>query len=72
MAYFPNGTAGMAFDNQCMACLHEDPDIGCPIALIQGTYNYDQIGNEKLREVLSLLVDDKELCQMYPLIKDKL
>lgn len=69
MAYFPNGTAGMVLAYQCGECLHGMADgIGCPIALVQFTYNYTQIGNAKLRECLEYLIDKKGDCQMKPLI----
>lgn len=70
MAYFPNGSAGEIFDNQCAGCLHNDPEVGCPIAFIQTHYNYDQLneGNKQLREAINFLVDEKGQCEMKPLI----
>lgn len=63
MAYFPNGSSGEIFDRQCADCpLGEGP---CPTAAIQMLYNYDQVsdGQEKLREAMTILVDDKGICQ---------
>ena len=36
----------------------------CPVALVQFMYNYDQVrpGNEKLREAMNLLIDEKGVC----------
>ena len=68
MAYFSNGTEGMVFDEQCLDCLHIDPDIGCPIALVQLNFNYDQVGNKKLEEAMDCLIDKDGKCQMKPLI----
>lgn len=82
MAYFSNGTEGRVLDEQCSDCPlgagWNDPDQPllfdvertmryCPVAFVQGMYNYDQIkkGNEKLREAMSLLVEDKQgQCQV--------
>jgi hypothetical protein len=63
MAYFSNGSAGEIFDNQCDECpLGQGP---CPIASVQLMYNYDQLsdGQEKLREAMTILVDDEGICQ---------
>jgi len=72
VAYFANGTEGMIFYEQCINCLHEDPGVGCPIALVQMIYNYEQLdkGNEKLRECLNHLVNESGICQMKPLIDE--
>ena len=71
MAYFPNSTSGMAFDEACCDCLHSDPDAGCPVALVQMWYNYEQVdkGQELLRQCLTQLVGDDGRCKMKPLIE---
>ena len=70
MAYFSNGSEGMILDEQCIECIHEDPDAGCPIALAQMLFNYDQVNNADLRKCLNMLVDDNRgECQMKPLIE---
>ena len=71
MAYFPNGSAGDHLDSQCDQCLHQEPEIGCPIAFVQTNFNYEQLsdGQEKLREAITMLVDDKGNCRMKPLIE---
>jgi DNA-directed RNA polymerase subunit RPC12/RpoP len=63
MAYFPNSTAGMIFDEQCCNCPFGDEP--CEIALMQMVFNYDQLkdGNDDLRRSLTLLVDDDGICQ---------
>ncbi len=74
MAYFSNGTEGRVFDEECSECiLGNDP---CPIALVQGMFNYDACNNKTARAILNDLVkqgDDFEYlgCQMKPFL-DKL
>ena len=70
MAYFANGTEGLRLDAQCDDCplgagWHDDPDrdddqpmLPCPTAFVQMNYNYDQVGNDDLRECLNRLVED--------------
>lgn len=87
MAYFANGSSGEAFDAQCEDCPlgygWHDPCQGdliederepkpCPIALVQLTYNYDQLkdGNKQLREAMSLLVADDGECQVRKLLAE--
>jgi hypothetical protein len=67
MAYFPNGTAGEIFNDQCHECLHgAADDFLCPVAHIQMIYNYTQLddGNEDLRAAMCLLVQLDGTCQM--------
>jgi len=62
MAYFPNGTAGMVFDEECSTCKYgQEP---CPIALVQIQYNYDTCQNPKLKELLDCLVKQDGTCEM--------
>lgn len=77
MAYFPNSTAAdmSGFTHQCSTCPLED-DVadakGCPIALAQMLFNYDQIGDTDAhgtaRAILGLLVDDEKGCMVRPQI----
>ena len=64
MAYFSNSSEGEVLDVQCYDC----PLGGgcCPVRSVQMLYNYDQLedGQEKLREAMELLVDDKGVCQV--------
>jgi hypothetical protein len=50
MAYFPNGTAGMIYDEQyCWNCVHwpiDDDAPGCPIWNLHHLYNYDQCDDD--------------------------
>jgi len=62
VAYFSNGTEGMIFDEECSNCIFGEKP--CPIALIQFTYNYDQCRNEKVKEILDMLVNQKGECSM--------
>ena len=69
MAYFSNSSDGAILDAQCDECLYGKADnIGCPIALAQMLFNYDQNGNDDLEKCLNMLVDKHGTCQMKPLI----
>ncbi|WP_299084951.1 hypothetical protein [uncultured Paraglaciecola sp.] len=72
MAYFSNSSEGGVLDQQCMDCPIAD-DAPCPILLVQATYNYRQLddGNEKLREAMNCLIDDKGNCQMKPILDEQ-
>lgn len=77
MAYFPNGTSGMCYEEQyCANCIHGDPDGPfCPIWSLHLLYNYEQCGKGKtaktVREFLGTLIPltpDKlgaEQCSMF-------
>lgn len=73
MAYFSNGSEGCALDAQCSDCRIPN-DAPCPILWVQMTYNYDQLdkGNEKLREAMNCLVNERGECQMKPIIDGQL
>jgi len=70
MAYFPNGTAGAYLDEQCAECIHEDPEAGCPVALIQDEYNYSQLnkGNGDLKRAMDILISETGDCKMKEVI----
>jgi len=70
MAYFPNGTAGEYLDEQCAECIHEDPEAGCPLALVQMEFNYSQHnkGNEELKKAMDWLIDAHGDCQIKKMI----
>lgn len=74
MAYFPNGSSGEVLDDQCERCpLGDSGECCCPVLSIQLLYNYDQLndGQEKLRSAMSMLVDDKGVCQVNKQLKMK-
>lgn len=72
MAYFSNSTEGVYLDEQCDKCIHGlSSDAGCPVALAQIEFNYDQVHNKKLQGCLTILVDVTGQCQVKPWI-DKL
>jgi hypothetical protein len=67
MAYFSNGTEGIVLDNQCAVCpVGRNPDLQCPVLLLQLAYNYEQLGKgqDKLREAITCLVDEQGTCLM--------
>lgn len=64
MAYFSNSTDSDVLDMQCGNC-----PLGkgvCPVLQIQMLYNYDQldVGQEKLRTAMSLLISNNGICQV--------
>jgi len=63
VAYFPNGSAGTCFDEQCSRCRFGDS--ACPIALAQGLYNYDACNVPVARAILDSLVHDDGTCAMF-------
>ncbi len=69
MAFFANGSEGVRMDEQCESCIHQDPDAGCPIMLLQINFNYDQISNPKLSQAMNMLINKKGICQMKPVIE---
>lgn len=66
MAYFPNGTSGEMLDDQCDEC--PLGKAACPIFLVQMLHNYDQCSNEKLKDAMNLLINEKGICQMRPML----
>jgi hypothetical protein len=61
-AYFSNGTEGEVFDEECAGCIYGVKP--CPIAFVQGMYNYDACNNEVARKILDALVSNKGECVM--------
>jgi hypothetical protein len=64
MAYFSNSTEGETLEVQCCDC--PLGPSGCPVHLVQLLYNYEQLcdGQEKLKEAMEILIDDKGVCQV--------
>ncbi len=62
MAYFANGTEGMAYEEKyCSKCVHlkTDNETGstfCPIMDAHMLVNYDQQKDENLKAVLDILI----------------
>jgi len=71
MAYFSNGTEGEVLDEQCSDC-RINMDAACPILWVQMTYNYEQVRNEKMKEIINCLVDKDGICQMKPIIDNEI
>ncbi len=63
MAYFPNGTAGEVFDEQCCKCIFGERS--CPIAWVQMEYNYKACNIEVARAILDDLVKNDGTCAMF-------
>lgn len=68
MAYFSNGSEGECFDAQCGRCKYGQQP--CPIAAIQMNYNYDQVGNDLAREIMTELVSANGTCAVYEMAKE--
>ena len=66
MGYFPNSSYGLRFDEECMDCKYGEKT--CPIAGVQLFYNYDQVGNDLARKILSDLVSDNGVCEMKKIL----
>lgn len=65
MAYFPNGTSGEVFDEQCGRCRYgQEP---CPVYLVQSIHNYDACNNKVATAILGALVKQDGSCQMFKL-----
>ena len=67
MAYFPNGTAGEVFDEQCCRCKHGQKF--CPVYFVQSTFNYDAINNEVATKILNYLVKGNGRCEVFEMAK---
>ena len=78
MGYFPNGTAGMDYeDKYCYQCVHQNgPDgkSGCAVWLAHMLHNYKECNNKD--SILHLLIPLTELdngqCLMFHPDKEKL
>lgn len=68
MAYFANSSEGDRLEQQCERCPLGEK--ACPVQLVQLMFNYDQLtaGQEKLKAAMSMLIDDKGVCQVRPLL----
>ena len=70
MAYFANSSEGDVLEEQCADC-----PLGrlvCPVASIQSMFNYDQCGQPMLEDAMSMLVDNKGICQVKLLIDQQM
>jgi len=72
MGYFPNGTAGMIYeDRYCDHCVHQNgPDgkSGCAVWLAHMVHNYKECNNEK--SILHILIPrgkdgENQQCTMF-------
>jgi hypothetical protein len=74
MAYFPNGTSGMIYEEQyCFNCVHGNE--GCPVMDAHNLYNYDQCEEDDrgkaIKTILDLLIPETkdglgaEQCTMF-------
>lgn len=68
MAYFPNGSSGECFDEQCSRCRFGMQ--ACPIWMVQNEFNYEACNNDTARKILDALVSNDGTCAMYELDPD--
>jgi hypothetical protein len=67
MGYFSNGTEGESFrDGYCYRCVNwrdfdDGRGPGCPIMDVHFAYNGDQFKDEKVREILTMLISREEV-----------
>ncbi len=61
MAYFTSDNDFLSAD-ECPRCILGEE--ACTIAMIQSLYNYDQHKNEKVKEILDMLVSQNGGCCM--------
>lgn len=61
MAYFPNGTSGMCYEEQyCAKCIHGpqgDEDPMCAVMLIHNLFNYDQCKDTPEGKAVETILD---------------
>ena len=76
MGYFPNGTAGMLYeDAYCSRCVHQKPDDGgCMVMLLHLLHNYEECN--KADSFLHLLIPreghENGQCKMFHAAPPKL
>lgn len=72
MAYFPNGTSGMIYEERyCSNCVHGRD--GCAVMDVHNFFNYDQFGEDEhsksIKTILDLLIpetkDGTGQCNMF-------
>ena len=68
MAYFPNGSAGVCFEEQCGKCIFGDEP--CPIALVQVENNYKACNIPEARKILDMLIRNDGTCEMFEEFKE--
>ena len=63
MAYFPNGSAGAVFEEQCGRCRYGEGH--CPVWEVQYLYNYDAVDNPIATTILDTLIKNDGTCMMF-------
>jgi hypothetical protein len=67
VAYFPNGTAGIDFQQQwCMRCIH-DVDENCPVWGAHLMYSYELCNRKQDpgKVILDMLIPDGGECALF-------
>ena len=68
MAYFSNSSEADVFAEQCSRCRYGQKP--CPIAWVQGTFNYDACNNKTATAILDALVSNDGTCAMFKMDPD--
>jgi hypothetical protein len=63
MAYFPNGTSGEVFAEQCSRCRYGQGS--CPIWNIQQEFNYKACNNKVASAIMDKLVLNDGTCMVF-------
>ena len=83
MAYFPNGTSGLVYQEKyCDRCQNnKDKDdgrgTGCPIWDLHAVHNYDQVKNKDFKRILESFIPTKkdgfpDKCVMFERIEGEI
>ena len=83
MGYFSNGSEGMGYQEKyCSRCRnHKDLDdgrgVGCPVWDMHMIYNYEQIKNDRLKQILESFIPTKDndlsgQCLMFDCIEGEI
>ena len=71
MAYFPNGTSGMDYQEKwCSRCVHDTKDDGCPVWFFHLLKNYEWCNDKENRALLDIFIPTSkegfpEKCNMF-------
>lgn len=71
MAYFPNGTSGLIYQEKwCFRCKHDSIDEGCPIWFFHLLKSYEWCNDKDKRVLLDLFIPTREdgfpdKCKMF-------
>lgn len=73
MAYFPNGTSGMMYEEKwCVRCVHgqDVEELMCPVWFAHMLWNYDTRADEEISGILEYMIPTRDdhfpdKCRMF-------